>query len=118
MTFVIVAATLQNVNSSQTECTTVASMANVFSWMQVNDHIAAAIARGGVFPLTTVYYKRTIDGLGSINCGGVRAFNSSYLIGEGTAVSTIADWIQGYNANTFTQKVRSGACWAGVRSGD
>jgi hypothetical protein len=104
MTFVVVVVTPQNVNSSLVECTTVASMADIFSWMQVNNHISTAIARGGSFTLTTVYYKRMIDGLGSIKCGGVRAFNSSYIIGEGTAINTISDWIQGYNGNTFTQK--------------
>lgn len=104
MTFVIVAATRQEFNSSVTDCTTVSSMADIFSWMQVNNQISTAIARGGAFTLTTVYYKRMIDGLGSIKCGGVRAFNSSYLIGEGTAINTVSDWIQGYNGNTFTQK--------------
>ena len=62
-----------------------------------------------------------MDGLGSIKCGGVRAFNSSYLIGEGTAINTVSDWIQGYNGNTFTQKyfsVPSGKAIEDLDAGD
>ncbi len=105
MSYVVVVAVPQNVNSSVTDCTTVAWMANLFSWLQVNDHISAAITRGGYYPLTGVYYKRVIDGLGNIKCGGTRAFDSAYLIGEGVGIHSISDWIQGYNSNTFTQKV-------------
>jgi hypothetical protein len=87
------------------DCTNVQELVKLLSWTMVNDRAASALASTGFFPLTIVYFKRAVDLVGRINCGGERALSAAYLIGQGTTLQAINDWVQAYSSNSFVLKV-------------
>jgi hypothetical protein len=106
MAYVVVASVLRNVTTSDGDCTVIQELALFLSWTQVNSRAATAITTAKFFPLTILYYKRVIDQLGSIVCEGSRALGvTAYLIGQGSSLQSVNDWVQTYSSDTFVLKV-------------
>jgi hypothetical protein len=112
MTYVVVASVLRNVTTSDGDCTVIQELALFLSWTQVNSRAATAITTAKFFPLTILYYKRVIDQLGSIVCEGSRALGvTAYLIGQGSSLQSVNDWVQTYSSDTFVLKVPNNPRW-------
>jgi len=105
LSYAVMAVLLGNSTGYNGDCTNVQELVKLLSWTMVNDRAASALASTGFFPLTIVYFKRAVDLVGRINCGGERALSAAYLIGQGTTLQAINDWVQAYSSNSFVLKV-------------
>jgi hypothetical protein len=107
MAYVVVASLLRTSVVSGDDCTAIEALVELLSWTQVNDRAATAVTAAKFFPLTILYYKRVIDQLGSVVCAGSRALGgTAFLIGQGTSLQSISDWVQSYSSDEFVLKVR------------
>ncbi len=105
MAYVVVASVRSNFTPSDGDCTVIQSLVELLSWTQVNDRAASAITTAKFFPLTTPYLKRVIDRLGSVVCGGSRALgDTAFLIGQGSSLQSVNDWVQAYSSDKFVLK--------------
>jgi hypothetical protein len=105
MAYVVVASVRSSFTPSDGDCTVIQSLVVLLSWTQVNDRAASAITTAKFFPLTTPYFKRVIDQLGSVVCGGSRALgDTAFLIGQGSSLQSVNDWVQTYSSDEFVLK--------------
>jgi hypothetical protein len=105
MAYVVVASLHSSFTPSDGDCTVIQSLVELLSWTQVNDRAASAITTAKFFPLTTPYFKRVIDRLGSVVCGGSRALgDTAFLIGQGSSLQSVNDWVQAYSSDKFVLK--------------
>jgi hypothetical protein len=106
LAYVVMAGVMGNSTGYRGDCTNVQELTRLLCWTMVNDHAADALSDTNFFPLTIVYFKRAVDLVGRIACASERALGTAYLIGQGTSLQAISDWVQAYSSNSFVLKVR------------
>lgn len=85
-------------------CSSAGGLLQFLGWLVMNDQAAVTASNNGWAALTIQYKRDLLTTYQSVMCNGVDPLIKNHVVGVGSVLNVLDDWILAFPANDFVQK--------------